>query len=312
MFVINDNGGRQYRFARVIQSSSQRKIFDLKNAWVELGQQAARMGVTVDNSTEWTGAIGLRKRTDLLLIGPSDFPVGISTRPYDPGQRGAWYSFGFLIRAAAAELLDIGVGELEVGYSTRQLGLEDGAREHVEAFLADRLENGAGYATWLGQPENLPKLLAKLEDLVRKLEKPDHNCDSSCPHCLRDFSNLIFHPLLDWRLGRDLTQMLLGRQIDLDWWVESTERPAAIAFATAFNGSVIDLPGGVCGIDFGDQIVVVHHPLEETGALDLTERLEEAAEEAEYRLGDRESIKWASSFDLNRRPGAVAAKHGLG
>lgn len=311
VYVINDNNGRQYRFAKVTESGANMKMSDLKDSWVELSQDHARLGLTFDMATEWEGAIGLRKRTDMLLIGPQEFPIGISTRPYDPGQRGAWYSLGFLLRAAAARLLDIGVTELDVGYAPRMLGPVDGNRNQVEVFLADNLENGAGYATWLGRPANLPTLLSELEDLIRELEKPEHNCDSSCPDCLRDFSNLVFHPLLDWRLARDLSQLLLGNDIDLDWWVERAERPAAEAFAEAFDGSVIDLPGGVCGIELGSRIMIVHHPLEETSSVDLTMRLEEAADEVEHLLGDRDQIMWASSFDLNRRPGAVAARNSL-
>lgn len=313
IYVINDNDGAQYRFARVLESSSKLDMSDLTDSWVELSRQDDRLKLKLDETTLWTGAIGLRKRTDVLLIGPKQFPIGISREPFDPGQKGAWYSLGFLLRAAAARLLDVGLTEFDVGYSVRELGSEDDHRGHVEAFLADRLENGAGYATWLAKPENLPSLLDELEDLIRELEKPEHkqSCDSSCPDCLRDFTNLIFHPLLDWRLGRDLGQMLLGRDLDWEVWADPEEQAAA-AFAEAFNGETQRLPGGVWAVELGNRMILVHHPLETHGdALDLTDRLEKAAEAAERKLGDREAVLWASSFDLDRRPGAVAARIGL-
>lgn len=153
------------------------------------------------------------KKTDVLLLGCGRTIPGLDLRPYDPGRRGAWYSLGFLLRAEAARQLDIGTGELTVGYSVRHL---DG-RTHVKVFLADALENGAGYCTRLGLPSELARLLDGTDRFGGELSKPPHDeCDSSCPDCLRDFTNLVFHPLLDWRLGRDLLDLLLGRALDTD------------------------------------------------------------------------------------------------
>jgi len=307
VYVLNDNAGHLYRFAPVTGPPDS----ELIGSWVSLeARDLARQALDIDPTQEWSGAIGVRKRTDVLLLGPRSFPVGISREPYSPAGRGAWYSLGFLMRAAATRVLDIGLTELDVGYAVRQLGPEDAHRRHVEIFLADRLENGAGYSTWLGSAAHLPAFLFEAEELVKVLSKPSHACDSSCPDCLRDFTNLIFHPLLDWRLGRDLVSLLLGGDIDCDLWAP-TESAAAAAFAGAFDGTPILLEGDVHAVRFANQLVLVHHPLELTAAADLTDRLEEAVVDAEAQLGGTDGIVFASAFDLDRRPGAVAAANGV-
>lgn len=308
VFVINDNAGRLYRFAPDSKHESWLSV-DLRR------DEAAWRGLRPDVNGElildetWEGAIGMIKRSDAMLVGVKDPVPGLDLRPYDPGRRGAWYSLGFLLRAEAARQLDVGTGELTVGYSVRQTAV--GTR--VEVFLADSLENGAGYCTRLGQADQAGMLLSGTDRFAGELSKPPHtDCDSSCPDCIRDFTNLVFHPLLDWRLGRDLLDLLLGRSLDTDRWLES-ERLLAEAFAGDFFGSAVRLDGGAWGIHGDTGLVIVRHPLEspteghDPGGLELTERLDRAYVEAEDLVG-RDRVRFVSSFDLQRRPGWVMAK----
>jgi hypothetical protein len=243
-----------------------------------------------------------------MLVGPRDDPEGLTLVPYDPGVKGAWYSLGFLLRAAACRLLDIGNAELDVGYSVRHAS----GRRLTEAFLADSLDNGAGYCTWLGLPNNLGKLLRSATEFAVELaDDPNHDCDSSCPDCIRDFTNLIFHPLLDWRLGADLLTLLRGEKLNVaSWW--NAEQSAAKAFADDFGGTALELAGGtVHAIQPASRIVIVRHPLETpltiAGAR-LTERMDEALVEAEDLVDDPRSIAVVSLFDLERRPGWTASQ----
>jgi hypothetical protein len=217
---------------------------------------------------------------------------------------------GFLFRAEAARQLDIASGELTVGYSVRHLPTGD---THVEAFLADALENGAGYCTRLGQPDQFPELLDGTHRFGLDLSNPPHDeCESSCPDCLRDFSNLVFHPLLDWRLGRDLLDLLIGHDLDTDRW-EEDEQHLAHSFAGDFVGEAMKLDGEVWGVVSPGGVVIIRHPFESpTGALDpegirLTERIDRAYVDAEARA-DGMPIRFVSSFDLQRRPGWVLAR----
>lgn len=310
VFVINDNGGRLYRFAPDGQGDSWMSV-DLwldEDARRRLKPQV-RGDVQLDQ--RWEGALGMVKKTDALLLGRREAVPGLDLRPFDPGRRGAWYSLGFLLRAEAARQLDIGTAELTVGYSVRHV---DG-RTHVETFLADALENGAGYCTRLGQPDQLASLLDGTDRFAEELSKPPHNeCDSSCPDCLRDFTNLVFHPLLDWRLGRDLLDLLLDRNLDTNRWAED-ERLLAEAFAEDFFGNARRLDGGAWCVHGEANTVIIRHPFEsptETGdveGLTLTDRMDRAYVEAEDLAGGA-PIRFVSSFDLQRRPGWVMAKVG--
>ena len=307
VFVVNDNNRGLYRFAPY----SGNRDMD-RGSWLSVdlareGFQGLRIA-DLDQNLMWEGAIGLIIRTDTLLLGPRHDPEGLNLTPYDPGIKGAWYSLGFLLRAAACRLLDIGNSELDVGYSVRDA---DG-RRLIEAFLADSLDNGAGYCTWLGQPGNIDQLLQSATTFAHELATdPNHDCDSSCPDCIRDFTNLIFHPLLDWRLGADLLGLLRGEQLDpANWW--SVEQAAAKAFADDFGGAAIELAGGkVHAIRPPGRIVIVRHPLETPLTIAgsrLTERMDEALVEAEDLVDDPRSISVVSLFDLERRPGWTASQ----
>lgn len=307
LFVVNDNGGRLYRFA----PAEDRESWVSVDLWKDTEMRARLLGKVRDLRLDetWEGALGMIKRSDALLLGRRDLVPGLDLRPYDPGRRGAWYSLGFLLRAEAARLLDIGPAELTVGSSVRHV---DG-RAHVEVFLADTLENGAGYCTRLGQRDQLERLIFATDRFTSELAKPPHgDCDSSCPDCIRDYTNLVFHPLLDWRLGRDLLDLFMDRPLDTDRWLED-ERVHASAFADDFFGDPVRLEGGAWAIHGDEGVVILRHPLESpTEGMDpevqeLTERMDLAYVEAED-LAKGRSVRFVSTFDLQRRPGWVLAK----
>ena len=93
-----------------------------------------------------------------------------------------------------------------------------------EVFLCDRLENGAGYCDYLAQPTEFGKLLqlgdatnANPDAIAAKwmsdqpgLESTTPHaleCDTSCNLCMRDYYNLPYHGLLDWRLALDMVRL---------------------------------------------------------------------------------------------------------
>ena len=309
VFVVNDNNSHLYNFAPYMGNSERHR-----DSWLSV--EHARQGIgglsqaNVDETRTWTGAIGLVKQTDAMLIGLESVEPGLALVPFEPAVKGAWYSFGFFLRAAAARLLDIGERELSVGYSVRS----DGSRLHVEAFLADSLENGAGYSTWLGTDKHLRELLTECDAFATECESVSHDCDSSCPDCIRDFTNLIYHPLLDWRLARDLLDLVRGRGLNFQLW-EQSESAAAQAFASDFGGAAIELDGCVHAIQTATSIIIVRHAIETPPGWEseaLTQRLDEALVDAEGQVNDPAQIYSVSLFDLERRPGWVASRLGVG
>ena len=211
----------------------------------------------------------------------------------------------------AATQLDIDIEDLNVGYSVRHVG----EKQVAEVFLSDQLENGAGYSNYLGKKENLKALLEGTDVYISgELSQSPHNgCDSSCYQCLRDYYNAMYHPLLDWRLGRDLLDLLLGRDLNLNRWEES-EQSLTKSFAEELAGDPINLDGSVSAIKTGGKLLIVRHPFEsptnghEFQNLFLSARLDGAVIDAETLFPDSE-IRFVSSFDLQRRPGWVLATH---
>lgn len=167
-----------------------------------------------------------RRRTDILLVGITEWDQGIFANPTEVEGRAAWYSLAFYLQTAAAAILDIDTTELDAGFrATKDNDLTVG-----QAFLSDKLENGAGYCRWIGKPEHFQLLLDQanpdIEDSLaevwmKKNSNHIHECDTSCNTCLRDFHNLPYHGLLDWRLALDMARIAASstENIDLvsDW-----------------------------------------------------------------------------------------------
>lgn len=170
-------------------------------------------------------AIGEVRRTDVLLIGLDALalPEGaVATLPWAcPAGKGALLSFAELLRNAAKEYLDIEQSELEAGLQPTRSGTTVSAR----VFLADALDNGAGYALELGALSTFERLLTSIRDATgNRLRDDPHGsaCTSSCPGCLRNYENRFNHWALDWRLGLDVVDLALGRGLDLSHWSDRT------------------------------------------------------------------------------------------
>jgi len=166
--------------------------------------------------------IAARRRTDVLTIGLEKPPVGLFLPAGETKIKSAWASLGFILKKHATHLLDIGFDELDVGIHTVNRD-NDVA---YEIFLADTLENGAGYTSWLSENLNdfLSSALAELPKYTSHADAKKQSCDASCYGCLRDYSNARWHPILDWRSGMDLLTILMGDEIDLSYSSESTIR----------------------------------------------------------------------------------------
>ena len=215
LWAVNDNGGRGFELQPGATPD---------DGWYVVGvAPAARApgpGVPHVLGAVWS--------TDALIAGPAAerhhgqshllYPLmpGLGTLQ-STARRAAWTSLAFALRGQAAVQLDVETRELEAGVRLLQAG--DG-RLRPELFLADTIENGAGLSTHLADhPERLQALLDGVRARASgEWEGPGHGCESSCPRCLRDFSNQPFHPVLDWRLAADLLEVLLDGGPSRDRW----------------------------------------------------------------------------------------------
>ena len=209
---INDNGGAG---GFVFQAATVRK-----RRWPGAYAVAPQDSQSVSGSgSPYRIALLSRRRTDILLVGVMEWSEGLFASPTEVEGRAAWYSLAFFLQVAAAAKLDIDTTELDAGFrATKTNGITIG-----QAFLSDKLENGAGYCRWFGKPERFRKLLeqanpdisASLADVWLK-KSHNHECDTSCNACLRDFYNLPYHGLLDWRLALDMVRLAASSAATID------------------------------------------------------------------------------------------------
>lgn len=178
----------------------------------------------------------------------------------------AMWSFGEALRVAAAAYLDVDPAEL-------QLGLQPARYDGVETrnvFIADTLENGAGYAPHLGQPEVFQKVVdTLLGDLAPLWESTDHasECDRSCPDCLRSYDNRRLHSFLDWRLALDVAELAQGRSVDWQRWLAQAPAIAQRAVdAFQIQGSVRAITDSTIVSTSGRTVRLVHPLLAATTA----------------------------------------------
>lgn len=303
VYVINDNAGQLFQFAPAagwtgllsvnLADSSRAKELQLPN---------------LDRTAITTVALAATQVTDVLLVGIDNPPQGIDLDPRPVSRRGAWYSFGFLLRQAATRNLDVQSAELRVGL--RVITAAGEARGQI--FLADSLENGAGYATHLGEVGTFREVLREADEYLWEKAQANHAslCDSSCYDCLRDYYNMPYHPLLDWRLARDMLAVAMGREVDLAN-SEPQEARLAKALANDFGGKFVELDGPCRGVEFDRCLLIVCHPLEDQRLASLPSRLALAVADAEglgFGALTSKPLYLQDTFDLLRRPGAVAAK----
>jgi DEAD/DEAH box helicase domain-containing protein len=232
VYTLNTNGGRLFEMFRFDGSV----IVPERDLYASAPHLPDR-----DFGSPIVGALGTVQPTDVLVIGFEQLPLpgpapGLPIgRDLMPGADVAAWSFAELFRVAAAAELDITTDELSIGVHAQRVGEQTQRR----VFVADTLENGAGYAPHLGRPDVLRRIIARMRgEIATRLEADDHaaRCDASCPDCLRSYSNRALHPWLDWRLALDMADMAAGEALPLHRWL-----PAAARLVPAFCSS--DLTG---------------------------------------------------------------------
>jgi DEAD/DEAH box helicase domain-containing protein len=262
LYTINDNRGQLFKLHRLNGS------FVVAQGDIYTDQVALPRELN-EREHDLEGAIGAIRPTDVLVLqlasqSLGDYGGGLAVSPRGPGLSALW-SFAQLLRLASAAELDIDPRELEIGLQPARLRLSGGSVGFTRRiFLADRLENGAGYCRLLGEPAYLERVLDRIvDDIGARLERESHavTCDSSCPDCLRNYENRPLHPLLDWRLGLDLAELAAARQLKEERWID--QAPAiAEAVAGAFGLSLERIAGLLALREDGKpKAAVLCHPL---------------------------------------------------
>lgn len=200
-------------------------------------------------------SLGHRRITDVLRVRAHDedalhrragisvgWPAHEATSSWALARRAAWTSLAYLLRQGAASALDVYLEEFDSrARVTNAASICDslGAEwRQGEAFLADKLDNGAGYASWFGAQGGT--LLRSMASVVASWHGNGGaaSCDSSCPRCLLDYSNQYEYGHLNWRLAQNLLEILeSGRLLDDSWRPYAHNLVTSICTSPALSGS---------------------------------------------------------------------------
>jgi Lhr-like helicase len=299
VYVINDNNGELFEFEQLSGDTwmTRDAVSKVSPNW----NPAAATGPDVR-------ALAAISRTDVMIAGIHAWPQGIFADPLQVEGRAAFYSLGFMLRRAAAVRLDVADSELKIGLRTTPGPVGGGVIGQV--FLSDTLENGAGYSTLLGERAEFEGLLRALDGpnvrgrLSQRANAADHGaaCQTSCHDCMRDYSNLAYHSILDWRLGLDMARLALDASAPIDFSPDYWSGIADMAIARlnfALPGGTLANFAGLPAVTQGRRAIIAAHPLWDVRPASLHPSLAQAAAAAQAAGLDP---VFRSTFMLIRRP----------
>jgi hypothetical protein len=280
VFRVNNRRNDLFEGSIGTASLSQRRN-ELPHQWIDKRYQNVHDGVAFQR-TEPEEALGIvaPKTTDLLRLRPTEIPHGLWLDPLSSrgAVKAAFYSAAFMLRSVAAESMDIDPEELDIS-NVRRVELPTGAFAG-EIIINDHLANGAGFTAWLAS--QWATVLASTvqatppdDSYIGSIISAAHRaqCDSSCYDCLRQYRNMSYHGLLDWRLGLALLRGMVTTTFtcgldgsfstpELDGWLPFAEQ-LRDTFCVSF-GCTQKQFGILPGMQVGSRDVIVVHPLWDT------------------------------------------------
>lgn len=216
---VNLNDGNGFRFLEIADEP-------FKGAFIE--EESLKTTKTPEwqsiNSEPLDYQISLftEKYTDLLFIELDNMPEDSFFKHKSGAEnialRTAWNSFGELLAQSICKKEDIERNEIEIGVKYKPNSQDPNEIGKFLLYVADNLDNGAGYSSSYSDPVKLREVLdyakEKLETSFRK-DKHIKECTSSCYKCLRNYENRFQHSVLDWRLGLDLLNLAIDSEYKL-------------------------------------------------------------------------------------------------
>lgn len=312
VFRINNRRGDRFAGTRgTTRWANGTTQFD--GQWIDERFQNTPEGVRFSPSaTNETIALAAPKTTDLVRVRPVAIPAGLCVDPVTSGAavKAAYYSAAFIVRAVAAEQLDIDPEELDIS-NVRRVELVGGGKVG-EVIVSDHLPNGAGYAgriaqTWATVLGSIIATNPQADTFPGRLISQAHRdgCDSSCYDCLRQYRNMSYHGLLDWRLGLSMLRLFadggFACGVDGDFsapelagWME-VARSLRDGFCESFGCVPMDF-GPLPGLRAGVRNVIIVHPLWDW---DSPVHLLAAARAA---MAQDDVVQKLDTFNLIRRP----------
>ena len=195
-------------------------------------QTSAWNDATIEECSE-NIALTAERKTDILLVKPKQWPAifSVSDMKLAHKIKAAFLSLAEILGRSIIYREDVEPSEISVGIKYDPITKESGDKKPLwSVFIADNLDNGAGYSSKYSSQKEFIDLLAYCENkLETKYNFDGHadRCFSSCYDCLRQYTNRFSHSDLDWRLSLDLVSFLktshIPETLDKDHWKQVTE-----------------------------------------------------------------------------------------
>lgn len=270
LITVNDNAGRMFDFTNA------RSSVVVPDA---LTQQSTLRG----GAPRGRGAIGDVRTTDAAVILIDNDKLHLGTIPVGASRcrsgSAAMYSFAEAVRRGAQAALDVDPAELVVGVQPRRVR----DQQTLGVYVADALENGAGYAVELAKPQRLSDVVAEIRGALQdRWEQHAFDCDAACPDCLRSWDNRHLHHLLDWRLALDVAEAASGDGIRMGRWLDQSAEVGEqlLATLTEVPGLHLQDAAGLVALvnEEHRSAVVLGHPLWCREEVDWNEQQRSAAQ----------------------------------
>ena len=323
---INTNGGKQFTGQYIKQT---RKDITYDKQWIDshyindnrLGHRYSKIG------EEETISLASRKVTEVFRIQPRQLDLCLDINPFESSDlfkssasKGAFYSAAFLLQRTLADDLDIDPEEIEIAaIDSIELPVFKGinGRKSASIVLTDELPNGSGFVQqlYLNYEKYAKKCICPKEgeDLFNNSIISNKECFDASYLDLKNYRNMNFHPLLDWRLSVGLLRVfndssyLSGLKDDdynhpeMKGWLDFA-KGLSEKMKCDFDNIKLKQFGKLYGFSIEDvhNIIIVHpfwnythsQPSEEPNY--LTKAIEDAGIEGVYFI---------DTFNLHRRPG---------
>jgi len=321
---INNNGGELFK-GKYIKQEKYGATFE--HQWINTDFINQLDSIQIISNEEESISLASCKITEVFRIEPNQLDLSLDINPFEnsdlfkaSASKGAFYSAAFLLQRTLAADLDIDPEEIEIAAIDSIVlpeinGVSD--RSSASIVLADELPNGSGFIQQLYN--NFEKYLTKCIEPDARNDKYNYSiitnqtCDDASYNDLKNYRNMNFHPLLDWRLGVGLLRVMsddryLSGLIEDDFkhpellnWKNFTKELAKKVEIDFDNVKYVTY-GHLNGFTIANDIKVIivhpfwnwtsHQPNEERNI--LTEAIVEAG---------TENLFFVDSFNLHRRPG---------
>jgi len=319
---INNNGSYEKQFKGKYYQQT-RHGAELPNQWLE--NDLSGNNTPTQGSEEETLSLVSGKVTEVFRLEPINLPLTIEIDPFSPNKfkssasKGSFYSATFLLQRTLAANLDIDPEEIEIA-AIESIALPElngvTGRRSASIVLTDELPNGSGF---------VKQLYTKFDYYVKRCIEPINNdeerynyniiqnrtCKDASYQDLKNYRNMSFHPLLDWRLGVGLLRLMYDSNYTSGLKEDDYSKPELLDwknFALEIQQQFVDsFSENIVGTTFGElkgftlygvHKVIIVHPFWNVSVNQPEENILTIAM-AEAGI---ENVYFIDTFNLHRRP----------